>query len=254
MKVIVVPKRLKWAIALLSISIPLVAVHTALVAQAPWWNLPTQSIQIWTSVVALFAFPFAAWIASGRRWAVSGLAAFAVVWCAFSAFLALRAHSFWQGLFTLGLVFYWIGLIAWIRHELGRSYMDPRMRWFQGLPRPIQGVTCVLSTEATGQNVTAKNFRVSRVDRDGVFVFLPRQASQAGNELGRIRTRAKDRIRVSLFFKNKEFTSQAAPVVVLESGAGIGMRFVGLGPDHGKRLGDFVESLEAEGLGSGEFA
>ena len=240
MKVLSVPVGLRVAAYSLLGCVPLVAIQTILVSRAPWWNLPYDSIGIWSMAIGLIVFPLAVWITNGRRFALKVTAVFAGVWVFVSVILAIRTGNFWLGLFTLIQILYFGGGLTWIRRESDRSYFDPRMEWYQGSPKPIPGLECEL---------LQRSLRVCRIDRDGAFVFL----SPRGREGDQGRTEPLEELRprkplTAVFsFRDRRVECTGKPVRVLDGGRGVGIRFQELGLAGRRSLGDFVELLRGEG-------
>lgn len=234
MRVIWVPPRLKLAAAMLVLCVPIAAMETVIVARAPWWRLPYRTIEVWSVGVMVGCLPLMAWILRGRAWALPVTGAFATLWCFLSGWVAIRTRNSTLGFFVLFLVFFWIVLLSWIRFELGQSFLDPKLRWFQALPKPIPWLECELQV---GQATLP--MRVGRIDEEGLFVF---------SNLGQIpRLSRADRIALRLTYRGREAVGGAVPVCELASGQGIGLRFEGMTADQRKNLGDFVEVLRGEG-------
>lgn len=232
MKVISVPVRLRLATALLLLCVPIAAIEIVLATRSPWWRLPYPTLAIWCGAVFLICVPLSYGLLNGKRWAFCLTVAFAAAWCLASGWIALKLKMPSLGFFTIFLVWFFGGLLVWLKHEIGRSYFDPQLSWYQGLPKPIPGLRCrILDSE----------FNVSRLDKEGAFIF--RQT--ALNE---------DRIaphfgKSDLLFKfrDREVRCRAVPMRVLKRGEGAGFQFLDLPPDTRKELGDFVESLRGEG-------
>src|SRR5258708_2744484 len=133
MKVVAVPPRLRFAVSILALCVPIAAIETIMVIRAPWWRLPLQTIEIWSLAVGLITVPLAMWMTYGKRWAFYLTAGFGLIWCLLSAWTAIRMKNPSLGFFTLSLVFYWIGVLLWLRFEMSRSFFDPQVSWYQGL-------------------------------------------------------------------------------------------------------------------------
>jgi hypothetical protein len=120
---------------------------------------------------------------------------------------------------------------------MGRSFFDPRMAWYQGLPVPIPSLTCELQ---------GAEFRVSRIDRDGAFLYRKRGPFAEAEPAA---FAPKGPLSARFRFRDLEVECSGDPVTVIEPGAGVGIRFSRMAPDSRKKLGDFVELLEGEGHG-----
>ncbi|MGE0614294.1 MAG: hypothetical protein AB7P04_01525 [Bacteriovoracia bacterium] len=238
MKVLSVPARLKTLMVIALIALPLAALETIIVSRSPWLSPPWRSLQIWTLSAAFILAPLLMLVASGRRWALRALGLTGAIWCLLSFWLSIRTQNFWLSLFSIGLVVFWSMVWLALKHEMGRSFFDPGMKWFQGVPQAIPYLECEMGGSA---------FRVSRLDRDGTFVFRPEGAP---NVPGRT---AKPEKKVSLTFRFRAHAVECKgrTVTALESGRdrsrGYGIRFAEMNLDGEKRLGDFIELLRGEG-------
>lgn len=238
MKVILIPARLRLAAALLFICVPLAAFETALVSRAPWWRLPYRSIEIWSLAVLLFMIPVSVWIMRGKALARRILEVFFALWLLLSAWVAIRVHHPGLGFFTLLLLAVFSTFVLWIRYELGRSFFDPRMRWYEGLPRPLPGIVCHVSWG--DRDVECK---VGRLDREGAFVFG--STGELPGPLNSLRTDVQSELTFS--FRELSVRCPGLPMRVLDQDRGAGFQFHELAPDLRKQLGDFIEILRGEG-------
>lgn len=235
MRVIFIPKRLRIAVACLSLAVPLAAFETVIAARAPWWRLPKQNIAFWSSLVALTVATLSFGILWGRITAYRALVVLAVGWCAASAWMAMRMGNPSLGFLTLLLALYLGATIGWIRREISRSFFDPGLRWFHGRPRPVPGLGC--RTTVDGQEL---EFRVSRIDKEGVFVYRD-------GGFGMLDLKAGQASDLKLSFRDRVVTCRGLPIRSLDRGSAAGFQFGAMSPDSRKELGDFVESLRGEG-------
>ncbi len=231
---ILVPVRLRLAAALLFICVPLAAFETIMVTHSPWWRLPYQSMVIWSSAVLLICCALVAWLVRGNRWALRMTTTFFSVWLALNVWIAVRTHNPALGYLTLLLLGLFGMMTFWLSREISRSFFDPQTQWYQGLPKPLPGLECHVTT---GEGVTP--FRVSRLDREGVFVF---------SETGRLTVLKAGQMAELLFkFREREVRCRGTPIRALQDGAGAGFQFSNMAPDMRKQLGDFIETLRGEG-------
>jgi len=235
MRVISVPIRLRVVTGLMGLCIPIAALQSIVVTRAPWWQLPYRTIEIWSVAVALICIPLVIWMIRGKKWALSLCGAFAVFWCTLSAWVAYRTSNPSLGFFTLFLTLFWSGLFFWLKYEMGRSFFDPQLCWYQTLPQAIPGVKCSLQVRE-GERV---DFRVSRLDLDGTFVFSDaKQVSSA---------REKSVVEMIFTFREHEVRCHGTLIRSLQKNSGAGFQFQKMTPDAQKKLGDFVEVLRGEG-------
>ncbi len=237
MGVISVPLRLRLATTAILLSIPLAALETIIIARAPWWRLPFDRVIVWSSAVALMCVPQAVWLSQGRRWAFWLSTAFAGTWVVLSAWVALRTSNAALGFFAAFLTLFFVLVLSWVRREIGRSFVDPGIRWYEGLPRPIPGLDCQVVRGTHGER-----YRVSRIDRDGAFIF--RKPESDGTEPKEPRIEPTELV---FSFKGKSVSCVGVPVSLLDRGDGAGFQFAGIPADRRKELGDFVERLRGEG-------
>lgn len=234
MQVLKVPSRLRMACALMTLSIPLAAFQTVVVSRAPWWKLPYQQIQIWSLGVGLVCLPLAYATSRGKKWAFHALSVFAGLWTALSAWTAIRLADPSIGFYTVFLGAFWVSVLSWAKHEMGRSFFDPHMEWYQGLPEAIPGLQCEIR-----QKDSAKRLRVSRLDGDGAFVFTDAES--------RFDVSRDQELELVFSFKGRQARCSGFPVRKLEHSRGVGIQFREMAPDQRKDLGDFVEQLRGEG-------
>jgi hypothetical protein len=242
MRTLTVPPRLRAAAAGLLIAPLFAAVEVALATRAPWWKLPWPELGAWAGAVAAAILPFAWGVSRGNRWARRSLAVLAGAWCALTFIAAFRVANPALGFFSLPLALYWIAELAWLRSEMGRSFFDPRMRWYQGAPRAIPGLRCQVAAD-DGRRADA---RVSRIDDQGAFLL-------AGPGEGLFRLRPGEEAEMIFVYRDRRVRCAGAPVRAVEGEGGqmlaAGFLFspAAMTADARKELGDFVESLRGEG-------
>src|SRR4051812_24360716 len=117
MKVISVPGRLRLASALLLLSVPAVAFEIVVVARAPWWKLPLRTMEIWSAVAALVSLPLSISLQRGKSWAMGLARAWVGIWILASGWFAVRTQHPALGFYTLFLVVFFGGLLAWLERE-----------------------------------------------------------------------------------------------------------------------------------------
>jgi hypothetical protein len=189
---------------------------------------------VWSGAVALLCIPQAVWLSQGRRWAFWLSASFGAIWVLLSSWMAVRTSNAALGFFVAFLTLYFILTLSWIRREIGRSFVDPGIRWYEGLPRPIPGLDCQLVRGAHGET-----YRVSRLDRDGAFIFRKGSPSELDLE--------SEKGELVFSFKGQSVRCTGSLVSLLDRGDGAGFQFKAIPADRRKELGDFVERLRGEG-------
>lgn len=121
-----------------------------------------------------------------------------------------------------------------------RTFLDPKLAWYQGMPNAIPGLVCLLT-----QGEQTNRFKVSRMDRDGAFIFSGEKEFSLSNLLSAV---AKtEQFKTSFEFSHSKVTCVARPVLLTERGFGMGIQFVELSADLKKEVGDFVEKLRGGG-------
>jgi hypothetical protein len=144
MVVLSIPTRLKFAALALLASVPLISLEVAIVARAPIWNLPYRNIGYWAFTFALISIPLIVWITSARKWALSLCTALAGLWILASIWMTFHIGYPQLGFFTLLLFLFFVVLLMFLKYEMGRSFFDPGLPWYQGMPKPIPGLRCRL--------------------------------------------------------------------------------------------------------------
>lgn len=243
MKVIYAPVGLRLTTLGLSLSAPLAAAHYALAARVPWWRLPQREMLLLALLVLAASLFLRFWLVRGHRWTFYVTVFFAVLWSISAATLALHLKLPSIGFFTVFLLLYFTINLGAIWREIRRSYFDPEMSWYQGLPRPIPELLCELR-----QGAKTISCRVGRVDREGVILY----AAEAGTAVIPEEMLKAGKISDLLFYfksrhAGKKILCQARPIRELWTKVGAGFQFRGLTPDTQKELGQFIEGLRGEG-------
>ena len=234
MRVFSIPVRLKCAVALLLLCVPLIALQVIVTFQSPWWNLPLHQIEYWSLAFSLICLPLCTWLLSAKKWAFLITSGLSVLWVFLSAWIALKGRNPSLGFYTVFLSLFLLGSLLWIRSELGRSFLDPQLFWYQGLPKPIPGLSCRVSV---GDEMV--QLRVSRFDQEGAFVF---EAKRKLEFISKIKA-----LELSFQFRERKLICKGAPVVLTSTGNVLGVRFLRMSSDFKKEIGDFVEVLRGEG-------
>lgn len=234
MQVISASRKLRLAVATLVLTVPLAVLEAKIALKMPWWRVPTQTIAIWASSMVLIFLPLGAWMLQGRRWALALTRHMASLWCLLSVFLGLNTQNPSLFFFILLLVGYWLVMLQWLRLEMGRSFFNPRTRWYEGLPKAIAALKCQLA-----QGEHRAELQVSRMDLEGAFVFSKKKG------LGPVDLAQPATLHFS--FRDRQVSCEGRPVVVLSRNLGAGFEFRDLSMDNKKDLGDFVEILRGEG-------
>lgn len=240
MVVISVPIRLRLAVSALLLVVPLIAIEVLIASRASWWNLPYRKMGTWAAIFALISVPLSVWISSGKKWAYALAVAISTIWVFLSAWAAIRLRYPPLGFFTIFLLFFGFLELLWLKSEMERSFFDPQMAWYQGLPKPIPGLQCkLLSGEKT------LDLRVSRIDQDGVFVFSSSDGGKSPSPL--LTFLEKKKLEMIFNFRDRQITCQGVPTLAIGKGTGAGIQFRWVSADLRKDIGDFVEILRGEG-------
>ncbi len=240
MTVISVPRRLRVAASTLLICVPLVAVEILIVSRAPGWNLPYRRALYWAFAYLLITVPLISWIIAARRFAVYLAVLLGFVWVLLSASLSIRMNFPLLGFFTVGLIALLFAQFYWVQIELTRSFLDPQLSWYQGLPSTIPGLVCRL-----GEGEQKVELRVSRMDQDGAFVFCKSTETEKVGVMAELIRRSQ--LNTTFGFKSQTISCVSRPVLTIERGIGIGIQFIRMSGDAKKEVGDFVEVLRGEG-------
>jgi hypothetical protein len=239
-----VPWRLRFAVSSLFFSVLWIALEVIIVNRSGWWNLPWLAMGYWAFSFLLICVPLVTWLLGANRWAYYLTLVLSVTWVLVSGVLAYRMTSTAMGFFVLSLGAYLFGILSWLRFELSRSFFNPQVTWYQGLPKPIPGLKCKLVAGSQSTEV-----RVSYMDREGVFVFSSDILKNFSLSLNQFLSQKKPRKNLELVFqyRDSKMSCEGTPTLLMERGAGVGIRFRNLSPDLQKEIGDFIERLRGEG-------
>jgi hypothetical protein len=238
MQMVFVPNGLKRAVQALALCVPLAAFEVILVKRAPWWRLPYQQIGYVCVPVFAACVIISILLLKGRRIAWYVMAVLSGFWFLSNGWMALRLHYPSLGIFGLVLGGLMLAHLSWLKLELGRSFIDPKMHWYEGLPQPVPGLNCEVDRNA---------YRVARLDREGVFVFRDNSRGTAATDE---KFKKPENSELLLSFREKQIRCVGVPVCVFDrmgSESVIGFKFRDMSADSRKQLGDFVEALKGEG-------
>ena len=121
-----------------------------------------------------------------------------------------------------------------------RSFFDPQLAWYQGLPRSIPGLNCRILSGDEELEV-----RVSRFDLDGTFVFCSPSPRRSKAKLSSLLS--EEKLDMIFRFRENELTCRGTPALSIGKGIGAGIQFHEISEDQKKDIGDFVELLRGEG-------
>ncbi|OFZ74701.1 MAG: hypothetical protein A3K03_07270 [Bdellovibrionales bacterium RIFOXYD1_FULL_44_7] len=234
MRVLKVPSLLRLASLLLLLAVPIVGLEVMVATNSPWWHAPYRAIQVCCSFVFLLVLPVIFLIGRGKHWALSIVFVLGFLWVLASAGFALYAQNPLLGFFSVFVVVFWLVAYQWIKHELNRSYFNPRVYWFQGMPQSVPGLVCVINSKGREDR-----FQVSRIDKEGCFLFsINKQIEEAV---------AGKAIEMIFSFRDKQVKCKGFAIRTLPKNSGLGMKFFFESSDVKKEVGDFVEVLRGEG-------
>ncbi|MGK5085955.1 hypothetical protein WDW86_00195, partial [Bdellovibrionota bacterium FG-2] len=143
MRVLSLSPGLRTSSSLILLFVPLAALETIIVSRSPWWNLPLHNMALWSGIVAGFLAPMVIFILWGQRWAFRAAATFILTWIILGAWVSIRTRTPALGFFSLFMTLFSGGILLRLRQELLRSFLDPRIRWYESLPNPIPQLECV---------------------------------------------------------------------------------------------------------------
>lgn len=208
----------------MALCIPIAAAQAVLLNESILWSL--------LPALALISLAFL--VSRGMRPSLTLFNVLAISWSLGSLLLALHLQSIAMGFLTLLLSSYSFLSALALRSALNQSYIDPKMKWYQGSPQAIHGLKCELKNLETTLELS-----VSQLDRVGAFIFSP--------SLQEIDWNKKNTSEMIFRFKNKEVHCKGKPARILKTRIGAGYRFSEMTVDMQKKLGDFVEALRGEG-------
>jgi hypothetical protein len=239
MKVLSASRGLKFAALTIFLAVVFAVVESIVLARAPWWALPIRAMEKSAAITFGGAFLGSLLLVNGvklSRWIFLGIG---ILWVGLSAFWSIRTKNPGLGFFSIFLSVY-IGLVLyWIKHEMSRSFFDPNMFWYEGLPKNIPALSCEI---VAGE--TRTEMKVSRLDEEGTFIF-----SDAPYSLSDRFPMSPDRKSELIFrFRDRQVTCHGVPMSFFKrTSEGVGFRFFENSMDQRKDLGDFIEALRGEG-------
>jgi hypothetical protein len=245
MRVLSAPRGLKLAAFASFLSVIFAVFESVVIARAPWWALPVFSME--KAAVVSFALTLlgAALLLRGVRSSQGIFTMAGTLWVFLSALWAVRSKNPGLGFFSIFLSVYFGLLVYWIRHEMSRSFFDPRMKWFEGLPKSIPALSCEIIA-----GDTRTPMKVSRLDEEGTFIFAETAATSetpAALE-GRFPMTSDRKSELAFNFRDREIRCHAVPMSFFKRDSeGVGFRFFENSLDQKKELGDFIEALRGEG-------
>ncbi|MEK7400600.1 MAG: hypothetical protein AAB116_26955, partial [Candidatus Poribacteria bacterium] len=142
MKVISTPPNLRFVAGCFFLCIPLRIVEVVISEKTAMLNPMLANISISGFIVFLICVMLAFLTLKAKKMVVSFSFFLGSAWLVATVFHAITVKSYSLGLFS---IFLFIALlIIWIllRREIGSSFIDPRMAWYQGAPSGIPYLTC----------------------------------------------------------------------------------------------------------------
>ena len=233
MKTLSIHARLRASTFALLLVIPLVTLEVWIISRQPYWRFPLRPAEIWTAAVALIILPLLFWINQLRRWALCLASIFLVSWIVVTGWFAIHLKFPNLGFFAVGLILFFSIILSWIYSEMSRSFLNPHIRWYETIPKPIPGLQCRVQG---GEKPLY--FQVGRLDMDGTFVVDFKQRELIA---------AASKVSVQFQFKDSTIELQGTVRKVLKQATGMGIQFEVLAPDLHKEMGDFIEKLRGEG-------
>jgi hypothetical protein len=235
MMVLSIPIRLRIATGALFLCIPLIALEVAVATRSPYWRLPLKNMGYWALSFGLICIPLSVWITSAKKWAFTLSSGLALAWIIATAWVALSSQYPPMGFFAVFLLGFFFVTLSALNCELRRSFMDPQLTWYQGLPKPIPGLKCSIEL---GERTS--DFKVSRIDLDGAFLFSSEFDWKKGISISE-----RKKLDLTFYFKDRKFACSGVPIVSIDQG--LGVQFFNISADLYKEIGDFVELLRGQG-------
>lgn len=237
--IISTPWRLRMASLALFLSIPLIALEVVIATRSPIWKLPYKSMGYWSLAFLLICIPLSSWISEVKKWAFSLAVALAILWTLATLWTSIQMRYPPMGFFSIVLMVLLTSEFFWIRLEMQRSFLDPQLKWYQGYPKPISNLKCSIYSQ-----VNELECKVSRIDQDGLFLYVPQNA-EANKNLPDFLNHPRIGLRLS--FNNKSIQCEGSPIISFYNGMAAGIQFRDLSSDTQKEVSDFVEILRGHG-------
>ena len=222
----------------LLLAIPIAALEVWAISRQSYWQLAIKPVEIWSGVAALITIPLMFWMSRVKKWALAIAVVVFGVWIFSSAWVAVRLKYPGLGFFTVGLAVIFTLALLWIRFEMTRSFLDPQLRWYEGIPRSLPGLSCTLEHSAE-----SRLFCVSQIDLDGVFL-VPDTLNGGSKE---VESSARDLVNLKIKFRDSEIEIRGVVRNIVRNSRALGVQFTHLDPDLKKEVSHFIESLRGEG-------
>lgn len=216
--------------------VPLGVAQTILADPMPWWMISVHKVLVTAGIYTVIYLFLVLTLIRFQFFAKGIFLTWGAGWVTWIYFLASQNRGVGLGFLGFAIGIYWILICLTLFKELARSYWNPKLRWYEGVPAAVPQLICRIEEET--------EVRLSRADQDGLFVFLKNPPTKLSEFFGR-----KKKMEVSFSFQGTFVRCFCRPTVeVTRSPAkGYGLRFDGNSPDIRKEIGDLLERLRVEG-------
>lgn len=252
MKVVKMPKGLVLSVSVFALVIPMAALEAMIVSRSHGqWPLHLQTMILQAIPITIASAILIMGILHGSRLSYWATTALIYLWSLASAWIAIRMHDPLLGFFTAFQLLFFIIMQLWLDKEMGRSFFDPHLKWYQGNPKPIAGLhlKCELAWDTK-----KTQYRISRLDNEGVFIYnnsntpipiaetqhLPAQESQESGP------KANEQ-KLILSFLDRKAICDVKSVRLLAGQTGAGFQFCEMPIERKKELLDLIEELRGGG-------
>lgn len=248
MKWFLMPRSYRWSFVFFLLGAMLASFEILLIENIPfsmasYW-IVRRSFPYFT-VMLVGAFAAAGFLYFGftrLRYSLLWIGAFLLaLWNGFNFARLIQAPSFWFAIYSLFVVAYSLLIRSFWLRQWARSFVDPKLYWFQGAPRAIPQLECdwfVDATEQTSEFTVAA--KLCRFDRDGAVIYFDNE------DEWKLLVRQKT-IRMTVRFRSVQVPCTALLACVLPHINGVGVYLRKNHPDVRKELGDLYEQLKGGG-------
>lgn len=141
------------------------------------------------------------------------------------------------GFYSFFLSLYFLVILGLFFLELQKSYFDPKMAWYEGFPRSIPSLKCVIKNHKQQKEL---DVQVCRFDVEGACIF-------SRSDFLFFENFQNNFLELDFSIGSEVVSCFGKAVISFSNGNGIGVQFFTMKPDLRKKMSDFFEELKGKG-------